>query len=153
MRAISLLILLQAVAVQPQTPTLVSSLQRLHDICGSGADFDACTLFVAYKLDIKCAAGREWTTMNASVIFRPLIFLYNIRQLPHEQLHIGDVRLYASQYVDEIETLRFASTNDCEEEARRLTGGFGAKMHEFARRSNLERHPSLRAAGVTMAGK
>jgi hypothetical protein len=85
--------------------------------------------------------------MNASVTFRPLILLHNIRQLPHELLHIDDVRLFATRYVDAIGQRTFASDGECEVEAARLADGFQAKMREFARRSNLERHPILRAAG------
>jgi len=143
MRAI--LMLLQAVIVQPPSATIVPTMQRLHEICGTAIDYDACTLFVAYRLDVTCDAKR----LNASVTFRPMILLHNVRQLPHEKLHVDDVRLFASQYACELEKQVFASNEECQEESIRLAAGFGAKMREFALRSNLARHPQLRRS--TMA--
>lgn len=88
--------------------------------------------------------------MNASVTFRPLIFLYNIRQLPHEQAHISDVKQFASEYADSLGKNVFTSNTACEDESFRLAAGFGGKMHELALRSNLERHPNLRTRRSTM---
>ena len=144
-----LLILLQAVVVQPPATSIVSSLQNLHEICGPGA-FDACTLFVAYKLDVQCVTRNGARAMNASVTFRPMIFAYNIRQLPHEMLHVDDVRNFAAEYVHAIEAAPFESDQACRERASTLTDGFGDRIREFALRSNLERHPMLRAGRSTM---
>ena len=135
-----LLILLQAVIVQPPSTTIVSSLQRLHDICGPGS-FDACTRFVGYKLDVQCVTRNGAPAMNASVTFRPMIFLYNIRQLPHEMLHVEDLRHFSSLYADAIASVPYESDLECREESNRLTSGFGDRIREFALRSNIERHP------------
>jgi hypothetical protein len=144
-----LLILLQAVVVQPPATSIVSSLTRLHDICGPGS-FDACTRFVAYRLDVQCVTRSGEPAMNASVTFRPMIFVYNIRQLPHEMLHVDDVRLFASQYVNQIESVPLKSDQECQEQSIRLAAGFGDRIREFALRSNLERHPILRTGRSTM---
>ena len=144
-----LLILLQAVVVQRPATSVVSSLQNLHEICGPGA-FDACTLFVAYKLDVQCVTREGVPAMNASVTFRPMVFLQNIRQLPHEMLHVEDVRQFSSQYVDAIASVPLKSDQECHEESIRLAAGFGDRIREFALRSNLERHPMLRAGRSTM---
>ena len=142
-------ILLQAVIVQPPATTLVSSLHNLHEICGPGP-FDACTRFVAYKLDVQCVTRDGAPAMNASVTIRPMIFLYNIRQLPHEMLHVEDVRRFSSQYAEEIASVALTSDAQCHEESMRLSAGFGDRVREFALRSNLERHPMLRAGRSTM---
>ena len=128
----------ETVAVQPAVIRFVP-LQRLHELCSAEADFDACTRFVAYRLEARC----ESTNIRASVTFTPLIFLYNIRQLPHEGLHIDDIRRFASAYVRELEEPTFGSADQCATEAMRLAAGFGDKMREFADRSNRERHPLL----------
>ncbi len=141
-----LFILLQAVIVQPPSTTIVANLPGLHDVCGSAANYDACTLFVAYRLNVTCREAQ----MNASVTFKPMVFLYNLGQLPHEQLHIDDLKRFASQYVGGLEARTFASNTECEEESIRLAAGFGSKMREFALRSNLERHPILRAGRSTI---
>jgi hypothetical protein len=88
--------------------------------------------------------------MNASVTFRPMVFVYNIRQLPHEMLHVEDVRHFSSQYVDAIASVPLNSDQECHEESIRLAAGFGDRIREFALRSNLERHPMLRAGRSTM---
>jgi len=144
-----LLILLQAVIVQPPATSIVPTLQGLHEICGQGA-FDACTLFVAYKLDVQCVTRNGAPAMNASVTFRPMVFVYNIRQLPHEMLHVEDVCQFSSQYVDSIASVPFKSDQECHDESIRLAAGFVDRIREFALRSNLERHPILRAGRSTM---
>ena len=144
-----LLILLQAVIVQPPATSIVPSLQSLHDICGDG-NFDACTLFVAYRLDVQCVTRNGTPAMNASVTFRPLVFVYNIRQLPHEMLHVEDVRHFSSQYVDAIATVPLQSDQECRAQSMQLAAAFGDRIREFALRSNLERHPTLRAGRSTM---
>ena len=88
--------------------------------------------------------------MNASVTFRPMIFVYNIRQLPHEMLHVDDVRVFSSQYVNQIESVPLKSDQECREQSIRLAAGFGDRIREFALRSNLERHPILRVGRSTM---
>jgi hypothetical protein len=135
-----LLILLQAVIVQPPATTIVSSLQRLHEICGPGS-FDACTRFVGYKLDVQCVTRDGVPAMNASVTFRPMIFVYNIRKMPHEMLHVDDVRHFSSLYTDAITSVRYQSEEECQENSNRLRSGFGDRIREFALRSNIERHP------------
>ena len=128
----------ESVAAQPAVIRFVP-LQRLHELCSGEVDFDACTRFVAYRLEAHC----ESRNIHASVTFTPLIFLYNIRQLPHEGLHIDDIRRFASEYVSELEGRAFGSADQCEAETLRLEAGFGEKMREFADRSSRERHPLL----------
>jgi len=122
-----LLILLQAVIVQPPSIAIVSSLQRLHDICGPGS-FDACTRFVGYKLDVQCVTRNGAPAMNASVTFRPMIFVYNIRQLPHEMVHVEDVRHFSSLYADAIASVPYQSNAECHADADRLTAAFGDRI-------------------------
>ena len=135
-----LLILLQAVIVQPPATTIVSSMQRLHDICGPGS-LDACTRFVGYRLDVQCATRDGVPAMNASVTFRPIIFVYNIQKMPHEMLHVDDVRQFSTQYVDAITSVAYKSDEDCHQDSIRLESLFGDRFREFALRSNVERHP------------
>jgi hypothetical protein len=129
--------------VQAPTAVLVSTLTKLHTLCGPDGEFDACTRFVAYHLQATCLPQGASASINASVTFKPLIYLYNIRQLPHEQLHIDDIRGFAASYVAEIERLRFASREQCEAEALQAVSEFGTTMRQFATRSNRLRHPSL----------
>lgn len=125
------------VLVQPPMVTL-TPLYRVHQACGAEGEFDACTLFVAYRLEARCFAQ----TITATVTFRPWILLHNMHQLSHEQLHIEDIRTFASAYVTDIEQISFETPSQCEDAATAASAGFGEKMREFARRSNAERHPS-----------
>jgi hypothetical protein len=130
------------VVVEPVVVKLVS-LNRVHDVCGSGYEIDACTRFVAYRLDASCDPHRA---LRASVTFRPMIFLYNVEQLTHEKLHIEDIRRFADAYVTDIEQKPFETESQCRDAATIAMDHFGATMQSFAVRSNLERHPLLRLA-------
>ena len=129
------------VEVEPAVVKLVS-LDRVHDVCGS-AELDACTRFVAYRLDASCDSHG---TLRASVTFRPMIFLYNVQQLTHEKLHIEDIRRFADAYVTDIEQQPFETESQCRVAATITMDHFGSAMQSFAVRSNLERHPLLRLA-------
>jgi hypothetical protein len=137
----SLIVLpIDAESVQVHAVVKLVSLERVHDACGSAREFDACTRFVAYRLDVTCASRK----MEAVVTFRPIIFLYNIQQLSHEQCHIEDIRKFAAAYVTDIEQETFETDSQCRAEAQREMDSFPARMLGFATRSNHERHPQLR---------
>jgi len=89
-------------------------------------------------------------TLFLATALAPMVFVYNIRQLPHEMMHVEDVRHFSSQYVDTIASVPFRSDAECREESSRLIAAFGDRIREFALRSNLERHPILRAGRSTM---
>ena len=126
------------VVVEPVTVKLVS-LDRVHGVCGS--DVDACTRFVAYRVNASCDSHGA---LRASITFRPMIFLYNIQELTHEKLHIEDIRRFADAYVTDIDQKPFETDSQCRDAAMIAMGRFRVTMQGFAVRSNLERHPSLR---------
>jgi hypothetical protein len=130
------------VLVEPVVVKLVS-LDRVRAVCGTGRELDACTRFVAYRLDASCDPHGA---LRASVAFRPMIFLYNVQELTHEKLHIEDIRRFADAYVTDIEQKPFESESQCRDAATIAMDRFGATMQSFAMRSNLERHPLLRLA-------
>lgn len=132
-----------SVIVQP-VKTSIASLDRIQETCGWNRDYDACTVFVAYGLEASCVSRDGRPALAAKATFRPWILLHNIRQLDHEWVHIEDIRSYAEDYINELEQMRFESTTQCEAAAAEAMGSFGDRMHGFAVRSNLERHPILR---------
>jgi hypothetical protein len=129
------------VLVQPPSVSLVP-LHRVHEACGSEGDFDACTLFVAYRLEATC----HGQSITATVTFRPLILLHNIHQLSHEKLHIEDIRGFATAYVSDIEQNAFETPSQCQAEALAAERRFAETMRGFARHSNAVRHPTLRSS-------
>lgn len=80
-----------------------------------------------------------WTT-EASATFRPWITLYNIRQLPHEQEHIRDMRKSVSDYLAELEGVVFTDEESCRAAALVASETFGEKLAEFAAASNQRLH-------------
>ncbi|HEY3054015.1 MAG TPA: hypothetical protein VGK04_11580 [Thermoanaerobaculia bacterium] len=121
---------------------------RLRASCMADGEYDACTRFVAYRLETTCVARGNSSSIQARATFRPWILLHNPEQLSHELLHIDDVRRLVEIYVAEVEQPAFDSSAQCQSEALRAMSGFGDKMREFALRSNLERHPMLRRAQI-----
>lgn len=134
---VSIVLPVQAAGVFVQ-PAMVLSvpLGRVHSACGDEGDFDACTQFVAYRLDARCDGPR----LHASVTFRPVIFLHNADRLTHERMHIDDIRTYAAEYALQLEASTFDSDGQCSDAARQAIDGFGEKMHDFARRSMAHIH-------------
>jgi hypothetical protein len=125
----------QSVIVQPPLVKAVS-LPWVHTACGDGADFDACTQFVAYRLNASCDGSK----IHASVTFRPLIFVYNFQQMTHEWAHIDDVRTYCAGYVNDLEQRRFETESECRDAATLASATFGERMREFAGRSMARIH-------------
>jgi hypothetical protein len=132
------------VIVAPPLMNVVNNAHRLHDVCPSDGDFDACTRFVAFRLTASCSPRREgeWA-IEASAAFRPWIFAWNLASIPHEQLHIADIRESAERYVDALMQKSFTSQSACEAAALSASSSFEEKMREFARRSNERRHRAI----------
>ena len=126
--------------------SVVTNAQRLRDVCTSDADFDACTRFIAFRLTASCVPIGSQYTIEATATFKPWIFLYNLHSLPHEQLHIGDIRSYTERYLDSLANEPFSTREACEAVALAAQASFEEKMHEFARRSNEERHRAILTA-------
>jgi hypothetical protein len=124
-----------SVFVQPVMVRAVP-LSAVHSACGNEGDFEACTRFVAYRLDAECA-GRK---LHASVTFRPVVFVFDLHQLTHEYTHVDDVRAYATEYASQIEEMTFDSDEQCRDAALSAAGRFGETMREFAGRSMRHIH-------------
>lgn len=126
------ILLAAMVIVQPPVVKLVS-LQRVRDTCGQ---FEACTVFVSYRLSAHCSTEK----VEAAVTFQPMIFLHDLHALTHEQLHIKDIREFATAYVTDIEQKQFETDAQCRAEADLATAAFAGTMREFAQRSMRHLH-------------
>lgn len=135
------------VEVQPAVTKLVPTVEHLRQWCSANnARFDACTVFVAYRLQASCAsAGPSWS-MHPSATFRPMIMLHNIQQLTHEKIHVGDVERFVTRYIAALGQAQFESAAGCEQAALDAKTSFPDRMREFAWQSNVERHPQLLTA-------
>ena len=122
---------------------VVSNPDLLRGFCSSDADFDACTRFVAFRLQTSCLANDDRWSIDASATFRPWIVLYNLHSLAHEWLHIDDIRTMTERYVDALGRETFATRDRCEASALAASTNFEQMIREFAQRSNAARHPSL----------
>lgn len=79
-------------------------------------------------------------TLEGSATFRPWITLYNIRQLPHEQEHVRDMRKSVGAYLAEMEGVVFTDQASCQAVALAASETFGEKLAEFAAASNQRLH-------------
>lgn len=117
---------------------------HLREWCGVGGDLEACTRFIAFRLEATCAPSAEGWVMRATATFRPWIFLKNIAQLTHEREHIGDVQRSVAAHAAALEGLSFAGDEECRARSVQEAMRFGEVMRIFARQSNEARHPVLR---------
>ena len=136
-----------AVNVEEPMTTLAATNEHLRRWCGVAGSYDACTHFIAYRLQASCAAGDGAWRIRATAKFRPWIFLRNLESLAHEHEHVRDVRRSVEVFLTGLESLQFPTEGDCKAKVLSETAGFGATMRGYALASNLERHPTLRARG------
>lgn len=133
----------QRVNVEQPMMTVAPTTDRLREWCGAGGSYDACTRFVAFRLEASCTAeGR----ITASARFRPWIILRNHQSLAHEHDHIGDVRRAVEVFLTGLESLETGSAEECRARVLAETASFGDTLRGYALASNLERHPILRRA-------
>jgi hypothetical protein len=141
-----LLVLTLSVTVETPITSLVGNRVQLREWCAAAGNYDACTRFVAYRVEGGCVREDDTWRIDAAATFRPYIFLWNLRSLSHEQEHIEDVRRDVIALVVGLESHRFAGEEACRSRLLSEQRDFGAKMRMFAESSNLARHASLRAS-------
>ena len=130
------------VVVEAAVLRLVPTLDQLRKSCVVEGNYDACTNFIGYRLNAQCArAGESWR-LRATAAFRPWIVLQNIRHLPHEQEHIGDVHRSVQSLVDSLGQIEFNDGDACRQRALEETTAFGQRMKSFAAASTARMHPS-----------
>jgi len=133
----------ERVSIETPVVTLALTDTRLNQLCGAEGKFDACTRFVGFRLDAGCAYdGREWR-MSAGAKVRPYIVLKNLHSLPHEYLHIGDVRQAVETLAATLGAAEFASEPQCRARALSEQAAFESELRAFARASNVARHPQI----------
>lgn len=128
------------VTMNHPTIRLVASVKQMRDHCGLDGTYDACTQFVAYRLDAECSDAR----IRASVAITPLIVLYNMNSLPHENNHIDDMRGSLSRFVHALEGRTFDSDAVCRDAAAAVMQDFSSTVRRFARESLALRDPTLK---------
>jgi len=132
----------ERVSIGTPLVTLAPSDARLHEWCAAEGKFDACTRFVGFRLDAGCSFdGHAWR-MAASATFRPYIVLRNMHSLPHEYLHIGDIRQAVEELAATLGSIDYASEPQCREHALSEAAAFESNLRGFARQSNAARHPN-----------
>lgn len=115
----------------------------LHEWCGAGR-FDACTLFVGFRLVVDCVPDGSAVRMSASPRLTPWILFRNLAKAAHEHEHIRDVQRSLEKYVEELEGAQFASVNDCRAAALTPMANFGDTVRSFARQSTERMHEPVR---------
>ena len=132
------------VAVATPILNVLHNAQRLHEVCPADGEFDACTRFVAFRLTASCSVRHDgrWS-IDASATFRPWILAWHLSSIPHEHLHIDDIRESTERYVDSLMQQSFVSQAACEAEALSAKLSFEENLRTFARQSNEKRHRAI----------
>ena len=142
------------VIVKEPVAKLAPTLQHLRELCPGPGDYDACTRFVAYRLEAACTPAAEagWS-MRTTATFTPWVFLYSVKSMTHELDHVSDVRATVHDRLSELEALQFASQADCTARGIAEENAFEGMIREAVALSNAKRHPLLyghpRAASFT----
>ena len=125
------------VIVSEPVTRLVPTMKHLRDQCGAA---EACTRFVAYRLEASCAPDDSGWRVHASATFKPWILLYNMQHLSHELEHISDIHGFVLDHVNVIEAESFEAQSDCQQRALVAQSGFESVLRAAAMRSNALRH-------------
>ena len=141
---------LTAIAAEPVTvlepiASVIHNRERLRELCAAAGNYDACTRFVAFRLEGSCAPDGDRWRIEASASFRPFILLWNLRSLSHEQEHIGDLRRSVGALVAGLQATAYESRETCAARLATEERAFGDTLRLLAEESNLARHPTLRA--------
>lgn len=115
-------------------PTVLASL------CNTKASIRGCTEFKGRTLRSSCELVTDGWRVRASAQFIPYVFLWQPNVLGHEYEHVGDVRGWAEEYLEEISHSVFELESSCRQAAAEQERGFASRMDQWARASNRKRH-------------
>jgi hypothetical protein len=141
MGTLLLVLTLSSVTVETPITSLVGNRAQLREWCAAAGNYDACTRFVAFRVEGACVREDDTWRIDATATFRPYIILWNLRSLSHEQEHIEDVRRSVSALVTGVESAEFETEERCAARLLEERERFGGAMREFAAASNAMRHP------------
>ncbi len=127
------------VTVVERAPSVVPQ-SFFREWCGKG-DFDACTKFVGYRVDLGCASNGDSWTILGSAEFTPIVLLLNPVRLKHEQLHINDVKESMERYLVDLQRQPYDTFGECEEAAFNERLVFRKRLYDFAQESTRRRDP------------
>lgn len=87
---------------------------RLNRICRSPYAVVACTDFVGATLQAACVADGETWRIVTKVEAQAVVHLTNVKELPHERLHIRAIREQLPRHLEPHLGMRFPSAGSCE---------------------------------------
>lgn len=129
-----------SLTVVPSHLRIITDRAELAGLCRTARPIFACTDFVGLRLDCECRlAGEEWAVETRAQVI-PFVYLWDVQQLAHEQLHIDDVRHDLTAYLQRLSARRFLSQAACEEGARGATADLPRELNRILRMSNIRRH-------------
>lgn len=130
-----------SILIPPARMQVISARPDLEKLCGSEAWIYGCTKFLGQKLTGDCSATGVLWQMRPNAQFIPYMYMWQPQWIGHEILHIGDIRSDVEKYLEELESKRFASSDDCRSVAKIEEVSFGRRMDEWKKASNAKRHP------------
>lgn len=111
--------------------------------CGNGANIQACTTFVAQRLECECSSTEGGWRIDAHAQFIPVMFVTGPVWVRHENDHVADVRGRVESHLQNLAMRRFEAFDECQVAADRERNGFPELMNQFKLESNLAFHPQL----------
>jgi hypothetical protein len=135
----------ERVTIEKPIVSIAASAAHLREFCAADGSYDACTRFVAFRLEGACFASGDAWRASGTATFRPFIVLRNLRSSSHEMLHVEDVQRSVDLLLVGLAETRFDSESACNARVATETGAFGRTMQRFALESNLARHDAVRS--------
>ncbi len=130
-----------AIVIAPVRTRLVSGRLDLAKACGSALWIYGCTKFLGEKLSCTCESDEGKWSIHASAQFIPYMYLWQPVWIPHENLHIADIRGWLDDYLKQLQSKSYSSVDDCISDAQTESTVFTKRMNAWKRASNLKRHP------------
>jgi hypothetical protein len=150
---LSLMVSLSAVrsaeiTVPPMRTRIIANRSELVQACGTTNRVFGCTSFVGQTLTCTCErVGESWHIRGAAQ-FIPYVSIYarQMDGIAHESDHVNDIRTWLADYLQELESRRYSSSDECDRDALSESGSFKSRMDAWKVRSNEDRHPELKIA-------
>jgi len=110
--------------------------REMKATCGTVKPVLACTALVGQRLSFDCLAEPLGWRIDAAAHALPMMFLTDIRHIPHEMLHLTDIREQLAQYLSTLAARHFATAETCKEAGEGEANSFVMRMRELRKDSN-----------------
>ena len=136
------------ITVPAMRTRVVANRSELVKACGTTNRVFGCTSFVGQTLICACElVGGSWRIRGAAQ-FIPYVSIYSKQMdgIAHEKDHVNDIRTWLSEYLQQLESRTYSSSEECNRDGLSESASFKSRMDGWKVRSNEDRHPELKMA-------